>query len=284
MLTLLASQNRDGGWPYRPGGPSWTEPTAYALLALQACGSAGEPVARGLGWLRAAQRPDGGWPPQAAVAESTWVTAVATLPGPAGLGETRYRRGIAWIVERSGEESGWLSRLRLFLCGDRQSAGQRLAGWPWYPGSSAWVAPTALTMLALRKALRWGGTAKVRERLELGAAFLLAHACRDGGWNYGAARALGYDAESYPETTGVALLALPGDGSREIAKACKVAQSYLPRCQSSEAESWLRLGLAAHRQLPVDMPDAALPQRTVLHTALALLAGAAERGRHIFLE
>jgi len=284
MLTLLASQNRDGGWPYRPGGPSWTEPTAYALLALLACGAAAEPLEWALRWLRAAQRPDGGWPPQPAVAESTWVTAVATLLGPAALGEPPYRRAIAWLMAQSGRETGWLSRLRLFLLGNPPSAEHRLAGWPWYPGTSAWVTPTALTMLALRKTLRWENVPPVHARLEMGSSFLLAHACSDGGWNYGAERVLSYDADSYPETTGVALLALHGSASRQIPKACKLARAYLPVCQTSEAESWLRLGLLAHQQLPPDIAPPMRPQRTVLHAALALLARAAQQGRNIFLE
>jgi len=284
MLTLLASQNRDGGWPYRPGGPSWTEPTAYALLALEAGGLAAEPAARARGWLRAAQNPDGGWTPQPAVAESTWVTAVVTLLGPLALGAAAYRKGIAWVLAQSGQETGWISRLRLLVLGDPPSAEQCCAGWPWYPGTTAWVTPTALTMLALRKALRMNPAEEVRARLEMGAAFLLAHACRDGGWNYGTPRAVGYDAGSYPETTGVALLALSGSGSPQISLACKLAQSFLAGCQSSEAESWLRLGLLAHGRLPANAAPPVRPPRTVLHAALARLAAAAQQGRNIFLE
>jgi hypothetical protein len=218
------------------------------------------------------------------VAESTWVTAVATLLGPAALGEPPYRRAIAWLMAQSGRETGWLSRLRLFLLGNPPSAEHRLAGWPWYPGTSAWVTPTALTMLALRKTLRWENVPPVHARLEMGSSFLLAHACSDGGWNYGAERVLSYDADSYPETTGVALLALHGSASRQIPKACKLARAYLPVCQTSEAESWLRLGLLAHQQLPPDIAPPMRPQRTVLHAALALLARAAQQGRNIFLE
>lgn len=278
MVSLLASQNPDGGWPYQRGGPSWTEPTAYALLALMAQGSVAESVEKGLQWLASAQLPDGGWPPQPAVRQSAWVTAVAALLGPAALGEDCYRRGIGWIVEQTGEESKFLSRVRQFLTG--VSRGD--PGWPWFPGTSAWVTPTAVSMLALRKAARSTGSPHIRARLDMGASYLLAHACSDGGWNHGAARALDHDARSYPETTGVALLALDGNQSAAVAKACAWARAQLPQCRASEAESWLRLGLLAHGQLPVGSP--VRPPRTVQNAALALLASAAAAGRNAFLE
>ena len=284
MVTLLASQNPDGGWPYGQSGPSWTEPTAYALLALAADGDAGEPARRALGWLRAGQRPDGGWPPLPVVQQSFWVSAVVLLLGPAALGAAVYRRGLAWLLSQSGEETGFLSRLRLLANGQRQPPEQHFPGWPWFPGASAWVTPTALSMLALGKAMRWGPAPAIRQRRELGCGFLLRHACRDGGWNYGTPRVLGVEAGSYPETTGVALLALAGIDAPEVRKACTLARAQLPACQASEAESWLRLGLLAHGQLPPDAPAPQGLQRTTQNAALALLATAAAHGRNIFLE
>jgi Prenyltransferase and squalene oxidase repeat len=288
MQDLVACQNRDGGWPYHSGGPSWTEPAAYALLALSANRSAVEPVERALGWLRAAQRPDGGWSPAPGVAQSTWVSAVVVLLGPVLLGDAPYQRAVAWLLHQTGEETSFLTRLRTFMSGNQTPPEQRSPGWPWFPGASAWVTPTALSMLALGKAFRLDPSAamhrRLQGRLQMGASFLLRHACSDGGWNYGAPRALGFEARSYPETTGIALLALHGIDSSEVRKACSLAQSQLAACHSSEAESWLRLGLLAHGRLPPDAPAPTRPQRTVQNTALALLASAAERGPNIFLE
>ena len=280
---LVAAQNPDGGWPYTGGGPSWTEPTAYALLAVMERAPAVEPARRACGWLAGAQLPDGGWPPEASVRRSTWVTAVVALLGPGVLGKASYQSAIAWILRHTGEDSNVFMRARQLLTG--QPPRRILPGWPWFPSSSAWVTPTALAMAALRKAACGQDTPAIRARLDMGAAYLLAHTCTDGGWNYGAARVLDYDARSYPETTGVALLALAGNSCPAVRKACLYAQSESPVCQSSEAESWLRLGLLAHRQLPADYPPATRTPRTVQNAALALLArAAAAQGRSPLLE
>jgi hypothetical protein len=291
MVSLLESQSMDGGWPYQRGGPSWTEPTAYALLALIAQGSAPQAVERGRAWLRAAQLSDGGWPPQSAVRQSGWVTAVAALLGPAMLGADAYHRGILWIAGQTGQDTGVLARIQQFLTGNTQVS-LRYEGWPWFPGTSAWVTPTALSMLALRLAARRAGRSAtqgaesrhIATRLDMGAAYLLTHACGDGGWNHGAARTLDYDARPYPETTGVALLALAGQNSPVIRKACLWARAQLAGCRTSEAESWLRLGLLAHGQLPPNAPQPARPPRCIQNTAIALLASAAAAGRNAFLE
>jgi len=280
VISLLASQNSDGGWPYQRGGPSWTEPTAYAVLALISQRSAVEPVAHGLRWLKAAQLADGGWPPQPVVRQSTWVTAVAALLGPGLLGESVYHRAIAWIVRETDEDSTLLIRVRQFLTGRSQS----VPGWPWFPRTSAWVTPTALSVLALRKAVRCANSPLLRTRVETGVLFLLTHTCSGGGWNHGAARALGYDAHAYPETTGVALLALAGQEAPQIRKACHWARRQLPTCRTSEGASWLRLGLLAHGHYSADAPGVTRTPRTIQNAAVAILAEGAIQGRNPFLE
>lgn len=280
---LLGRQNADGGWSYRRGG-SWTEPTCYALLALLAGGASHTPeVRRGVDWLRRCQRADGGFAPRESVPESTWLTAL-TLLLPAGTEGLDRQHAESWTVEQTGRESGWVNRLRLWLLGaDSSGDSMSFDGWAWYPGTAAWVAPTAVSVLALEKMEKSGNQAGLHERIQQGRSFLLARRCRDGGWNHGSTRALGYDSDSYPETTGIALLALHGTTGPEVTKGLERGEQHLAACQSSEAASWLRLGLAAHGR-PASAAGSALPMHGgVIEIALAALADAAQAGSNPFL-
>jgi hypothetical protein len=289
---LVDRQNPDGGWGYRRGGSSWTEPTCYALLALQSdTPGAPDTLRRGVEWLAARHRAGGGWSPRESVKESTWVTALVLLLPAAvmraleGKGVDR-QRAEAWVLEQTGRESGWVERLRMRLLGVPADPSQAFDGWPWYPGAAAWVTPTALTILALEKLERQrggqNGAADIRERIAQGRSFLLARRCRDGGWNHGSTRALGYDSDSYPETTGMALLALHDVSAVPMDDALRVAEKHLKNCQSQEAASWLTLGLLARGRNPA--PSALAGHGGTTEIALQALAGAARAGRNVFIE
>jgi hypothetical protein len=267
--TLIGRQNPDGGWPYT-GGVSWTEPTVYAVLAL--LGARERATAeRGLSWIRSSARSDGGWAPCAGVDESTWVTGLVALLPPDLLGKARYEGAIRWLIRTAGHESEFSYRLREFLRGESPSPEQKFSGWPWVPGAAAWVGPTSIAMLALRKAAREGASAALGGRLDSGRQFLLSHTCQEGGWNHGAAQALGYAAHPYPETTGMALAALGGVKSPKVDRALAVALQFLAECRSADALNWLRLGLMAHGRMPPDYRPAAVKYRTTPETALELL-------------
>jgi len=151
------------------------------------------------------------------------------------------------------------------------------------PGAAAWVGPTALAILALEKENRLNSSAILRRRIADGRRFLMLHMCRDGGWNHGAARALGWEASPYPETTGMALAALRGVRGEPMQRSLDVAQTFLKECRSADALNWLRLGLMAHGELP---PGFSAPQgleyRTVAETSFRLLVSAVENGRNCF--
>lgn len=286
---LLNRQNKDGGWSYGSGRSSWTEPTCYSVLALLASGvpPASEAVRRGAAWIAARQNPDGGWSPQAGVSESTWVTSLVLLLPSDSVPGLSAERAEAWVHSQTGRESGFLHQLRLRLLGAEIDPSQAFDGWPWYPGAAAWVAPTAMSILALEKLQRRANkSTAVERRLLEGRSYLLARRCRDGGWNHGSTQALGYDSDSYPETTGMALLALHAAAETETARAqltgaVEVARRHLANCESLEAASWLTLALVAHGDTP------AAPQQPAHggtnEIALAMLAAEALRGRNVLV-
>lgn len=192
-------------------------------------------------------------------------------------------------------------RLRLWLLGtDSASDSMRFDGWPWYPGGTAWVCPTALSVLALQKLAKRGGApakrSDLKRRIDQGISYLLSRCCRDGGWNHGSTRALGYDADSYPETTGLALLALHGVNDPKVTQGLTRGEQQLAVCQSSEGVSWLRMGLGAHGRTPLppsfggdsnqpgDNANGPTMRGGVMEIALAALADAAQAGRNSFLD
>lgn len=281
LEALAGLQNPDGGWPYQPGGPSWTESTSLAVLALQAHERAAtrEAAGRGVDWLLARQQEDGGWRPSQAVRQSTWVTAPALLAVRTRAPGASVARAANWLLASTGRESGWVERLRALLMG-RGSEAAASEGWPWFPEAAAWVEPTALTLLSLG-ALDDGALRQSRQqRVRAGRDFLLARQCRDGGWNHGSTRALGYDSDSYPESTGWALLALRNAGGPALQRGLTRARQHLASTAGGEARSLLEMGLAAHGVwLP---PDSAPPPAAKRCRAMSfwLLAQAAREGRH----
>jgi len=267
---LKQRQNADGGWPYLRGG-SWTEPTAYAVLALLSAGET-EEAGRGIAWLRAAQRSDGGFPPQPGVDHSGWATAAAALVPPERVGTRAHGRAIEWLLRSSGQESTLSYRARQWLLGNSVED-YGCAGWAWAPGAAAWVGPTALAIVALEKERLRRPSAEIVGRVASGRRFLLSRMCNGGGWNYGNARVLGEDLRPYPETTGMALAALRGERSPEVRQAIDVSARFLAECHSADSLNWLRLGLAAHGSLPAGYrPAARIERRTVPEIALDLVA------------
>ncbi len=244
-MSWKSTQNPDGGWAYSRGC-SWTEPTALVLLAQSAIGTEPASFAAGLNYLRSLAGPDGGFRPQSGVKESTWVTSLVGLLPAGSIGVPLHRGALAWLKGVTGRESSWSSKLRLRLSGSKEEVPD---GWPWFPGASAWVVPTSLAVLAFERELKTREDSELRTRVAAGKRFLLSKTCADGGWNYGANRALGRDGDSYPETTGIALLALRGV---KLDRSLAAARRHLAECRAAEGIAWLRMGLAAHGEKPTN--------------------------------
>jgi hypothetical protein len=195
------------------------------------------------------------------------------------MGVQAHQRAIRWLLRTSGEESAFTYRLRQWLLGNSSGPDSEWRGWPWTPGAAAWVGPTSLAVLALDKEGTRNPSAAIRERVDGGRSFLLAHACEGGGWNHGSARALGQDSRPYPETTGMALGAMRGVRSPKVGQAIGVATKFLAECRSADPLNWLRLGLIAHGRLPEGYcPPARVERRTVPEASLDWLSASAEEG------
>lgn len=281
LSELIRRQNPDGGWPYGHGG-SWTEPTVYATLVLAAAGDS-VLAEHGLQWIRAEQRNDGGWPVRPGVGDSCWVTALAALLPAKRLGVERHRRAIAWLLATEGMESAILYRVRRWLMGSPLTPELCIPGWPWVPGSAAWVSPTSLAILALDREHPLRPAPALASRIAEGRQFLFTRTCKGGGWNHGSTRAYGYESGAYPETTGRALAALRGCHGRETEQSLAVALRFLEECRSADALNWLRLGLAAHGRMPAGYtPPPGIRYRTVPEVATSILADGAVAGKSVF--
>ena len=253
----------------------------FALLAL-ACeaGVSSEVANKAVRWLRSMQRADGGFAPRPGVEESTWVTSLVLLLPPSLLSRLNAYAALGWILSETGRESGWLQRMRVAMLSGQVSR-NGFEGWPWFPETAAWVAPTAFSILALREARKRDPRREIQERARSGQEFLMSRMCADGGWNHGSSKALGYDGPSYPETTGLALLALRDLKGALLDRSLDRAARHLEICQSSEAASWLQLGLLAHGRM-VPGSTAVEPSAGAQQVALGTILEHALHGGGVF--
>ena len=276
---LLDVQQSDGGWAYGTNS-SWTEPTCYAILAMRAVDGPERALGRASEWLARRQRRDGGWSPGPAVEQSTHVTSLSilALTGMDGY-EDSTAKGVAWLLQQSGAESSFWARLARVATGTRSSATDHV-GWPWFPGAAAWVIPTSMAILALSKQQRRGD---IDSRIDEARSFLLSRRCPDNGWNHGGLFRPGETPFSYPETTGIALLALRGWDPLSLGPSLRRGEQHTHDPRSSEGANWLRLGLAAHGRDP-GPPSAKYRNWTVNQVALGIIAQAGEAGRNPFVD
>lgn len=277
---LLGKQNPDGGWGFG-GKTSWTEPTAFAVLALN-MGEETDAVRRAGQWLLQSQRADGGWSPQPHVDVSTWVTSLATLALlPHDWAQPNRQRAFNWLQKQvKPPESLLVQILARWNRQPRQEIDR--FGSSWYPGTAAWVTPTAITVLTFLQIERSTGDNTFHDLARKGQAYLLAHRCPDGGWNHGGSRLGNERPSSYPETTGLALLALQGVPASELTLSLERGRALIADPLSGEGLWWLELGLRAHGLAPPVLPKR-FPDRSPRETALQLLAISAADPRNILL-
>ena len=198
---FLKYLNPDGGLPYYPGMPSFSEPTLLMILGLMAAGAAeaGQPL---VDWVRKSRNPNGSiglnreFPN-----EGIWNTAI-----------------LAIAMHHAGMKTDRDAALN-FLLGFRSVQFPRapendldplLVGWPWVIHTFGWVEPTSWALLALNLA----GMSDHPRAVE-GRRLLEDRCLPEGGWNYGNKKVFQNILMPFWDTTALATLAL-GDSNRDL--------------------------------------------------------------------
>lgn len=287
---LLEAQNADGGWGYVPGKQSWVEPTAYAMLALEAKPGASEALDRAWALLRGWQRPDGAWPPAANVELPHWSTALClTVHCARKVHDKAFLKAVDWLVETRGAENTWRNRLHHYFRPDFFGHDPSVLGWPWLPGTGSWVEPTSQTLIALRlsagplRELNYRRYGKLSRRVRMAEEMILERRAADGSWNYGNRLVLGVELPSYPETTGVALLGLQGSSGFDPSEALRAARRHFEETNSPLARAWLAICLRNYGLSPPERSAAGEAPPRYVHLA-ALEALGAPDGNHALLK
>lgn len=217
---LLESQNADGGWGFQRRKLSAVEATCWAILALRALpesSSTKEAIEKSAAWLRSTQLPDHSWPAWAGSPSGCWVTSLACMalhePGDANKA---VDGGVDWICRAwPAEGTAWRRWLGQVIRGGRpRRLDFSLRGWSWTPGTSSWVEPTALTLIALHQLFPVNAPPIVVRRRKLGEAMLYNRICTGGGWNSGNPEVYGVAGEPLVGPTVWALLALQNNCQR----------------------------------------------------------------------
>lgn len=242
---IKAHQNPDGGWGYRPGGMSFVEPTAFSLMALRAEGRTAA-VPAGLSFLRTCQKDNGalGLDPQAA--GGSWMSYAALLAFH-GLGaDAEERRLRAWVLGFE-DASGRFTKEQIAAIAQIYRYDATIPGWSWTPGTTAWVEPTALFIIALRAT----GVPASEKRVRSGIDLLLDRRVPSGGWNFGNPFSKSYELEASAMSTALALAALGAAGVSGSQPAVGAGLHFLEgRLQhdvSTASLAWTGLALRAFR-------------------------------------
>lgn len=268
---LLATQNPDGGWAAYAEGPSRTEPSALAAMALRLTTetAADARTEAGLAWLRTRQDPAGGWPAMEGQRADSWMTGLATLAASYFQpGAEVARRGADWLLRQEGKTASWWVRLLVRLRPESRAVelDPNLIGWPWTEGTFSWIEPTSYALLALKR-LRPALPRSAGRRIDMGERMIIDRTCRGGGWNYGNSVVLGEELWPYPDTTALALLALQGRASAEVDTGLTRLSRMLEENRSLLAVSLATLCLRAYGR-PVEPLQAELSARAGPETAM----------------
>lgn len=241
LLDRLAARLPAG---YETDGEPTSEPTALAGLALLAHRRADDArgAAQSLADLQsnngsvgvAASRPTPCWPTSLAIL--LWQAVETT--GNTGQFAEQIAQAVGWSIADHGKAAPRKPHI---------GHDTTLVGWSWAANTHSWLEPTALFVLAL-KVVGHSQHPRTREGVRL----LVDRQLPSGGCNYGNTTVLGQTLFAHVAPTGVAMMALAGEGYDDPRTERSVA--YLQRELSAETATaslcYGLLGLAAHDRAP----------------------------------
>jgi hypothetical protein len=252
---LKARQNPDGGWGYAAGRSSLVEPTGLAAIALRT-GRAEAEAARGLAFLKSCQRPSGAVGIGPRDQDGNWMAYAALLAFHALGAAEEERRLRAWAlaVEDASARFGPAERKEI---AERFRYDASIPGWSWTPRTTAWVEPTALFVIALRRA----GVPASEKRVASGVALLLDRRVPSGGWNFGNPFSKSFELEASPMSTALALAALGAAGvpagHAAVAAGFRALKGALAGDVSTASLAWSLLALKSFPSAAADVSAAA---------------------------
>ena len=253
---LKIKQLPNAFWGYTEQGA--IEVTSLALMALR--GEADFDAVRVTKSLQSVRNRDGSWPAFVGDDAGCWVTALVIYALLATKKAEVPQRSIEWLLENAGREAKRFWRWKFQNIDKDVKFNPAKYGWSWFPGTTSWVIPTALSLLTLQR-IRGAAVAslsqqpQMNERIDLGVSMLLDRMCPGGGWNAGNGIAFGVALAPYIDATAIALLALQSHECEAVDLSLRWLRVRLPYCPSPYGLAWGILALTAYEGKGRDFGD-----------------------------
>ena len=218
----------DGGFALRPGGRYRPEATSWAVMALQLWGISVDLLRPARARIAAEQEDDGRIAVAPGHARAFWPTPLAVFAwhGQSEFIEPRSR-AVSFLLKTTGT---YFKKEEGIPVGHDPS----IKGWPWIMDTHSWVEPTSLTIAAL--CIEGYGK---HERVDEGVRLLIDRQLESGGWNYGNTTVFGTELAAMPESTGLALSALPGYVKKQEVSRSIAYLKNIGRNTHDSFQSWL---------------------------------------------
>lgn len=227
---FLKYLNPDGGMPYAPGTPSFSESTLLMILAFIAAEDV-YPAQPLVEWIIKNRNADGSIGLNSEFPhEGLWNTPLMSI----------VMHHLGFQIERDAAINFTLGFRSLTIARTADNdLDTLLVGWPWVSHAFGWVEPTSWALLSLK----FAGMDDHPRAIE-GRRLLIDRCLPQGGWNYGNKVVFNHSLMPFWETTALALLAL-GDSSRDlINKNLDMLESSLPEVHSLFSNALVCLSLA----------------------------------------